>query len=239
MSSINLKKLPKHIAIIMDGNGRWAVSRGLDRVEGHRVGVNRSEDIITAASELGVGYLTLYAFSKENWQRPQGEIDALMVLLRNFLLEKREKMLQNGIRLNAIGDMALLPSVVCDTLRQVIQDTSQGRGMVLTLALSYGARDEILRAMKKAAGDLKTGFADLKEEQFSGYLDTAFLPDPDLIIRTSGEYRISNFLLWQGAYAEYVFEECNWPDFTRDRMLAAIEEYQNRERRFGKTSEQL
>src|SRR3989338_8644623 len=218
MSSINLKKLPKHIAIIMDGNGRWAVSRGLDRVEGHRVGVNRSEDIITAASELGVGYLTLYAFSKENWQRPQGEIDALMVLLRNFLLEKREKMLQNGIRLNAIGDMALLPSVVCDTLRQAIQDTSQGRRMVLTLALSYGARDEILRAMKKAAGDLKTGFADLKEEQFSGYLDTAFLPDPDLIIRTSGEYRISNFLLWQGAYAEYVFEEGNWPDFTRDRM---------------------
>ena len=168
------------------------------------------------------------------------EVGALMGLLKNFLLEKREKMLQNGIRLQTIGDLEMLPPVVRETLEKVIRDTSVGRGMVLTLALSYGARDEIVRAVRKVVkGALSAGALpkDFGEEMFAGYLDTAELPDPDLVIRTSGEHRISNFLLWQGAYAEYFFEECNWPDFTEQRFLEVIEEYQSRERRFGKISE--
>ena len=231
------KKLPTHVAIIMDGNGRWAKAKGLDRVEGHRIGVQRSEEIITAASRIGLSFLTLYAFSKENWQRPKVEVDALMMLLKNFLLEKKEKMLQNGIRLQTIGDTAKLPPDVRATLDQVMTDTSKGKGMVLTLALSYGARDEIVRAVKKIAE--KGAARTLTEEIFASYLDTATLPDPDLVIRTSGEHRVSNFLLWQGAYAEYFFEDLNWPDFSEKRFLEVLKEFQNRERRFGKISEQL
>ncbi|MDO8519050.1 MAG: isoprenyl transferase [Deltaproteobacteria bacterium] len=234
--------LPEHIAIIMDGNGRWAKARSLPRVEGHRMGVIRSEEIITAASRIGLSVLTLYAFSKENWQRPKDEVEALMKLLQNFLLEKREKMLKNGIRLQTIGDTDKLPAGVRKTLDDVRYHTSVGKGMILNLALSYGGRDEIIRAIRKVAeetlqkGGLPQGFG---EESFGATLDTASLPNPDLVIRTSGEHRVSNFLLWQAAYAEYFFEECNWPDFTEQRFLEVIEEYQQRERRFGMTSEQL
>lgn len=233
---VSSKKLPKHVAIIMDGNGRWATAQGLDRVEGHRMGVLRSEEIITAASRIGISCLTLFAFSKENWQRPKAEVTALMKLLKDFLLEKKEKMLQNGIRLQTIGDTDKLPSDVRSTLEQIMKDTSKGEGMILNLALSYGARDEIIRAIRKVVADAPKN---LDEKIFASYLDTAKLPDPDLVIRTSGEHRISNFLLWQGAYAEYFFEECNWPDFSEERFLEVIDEYQKRERRFGKTSEQI
>lgn len=236
MSFIDKSALPKHIAIIMDGNGRWAQAKRLDRVEGHRQGVLRSEEIITAASELGLSFLTLYAFSKENWLRPKGEVEALMGLLEQFLLAKKEKMLKNGIRLNAIGDLSLLPGQVRKTLQSVIDETSVGQGMVLTLALSYGARDEVIRAVNKIVAEEKKG---ITEGMFGNYLDTATLPDPDLIIRTGGECRISNFLLWQSAYAEMIFEDCFWPDFTPEKFLAAIAEFQSRERRFGKTREQL
>lgn len=225
----------------MDGNGRWAKDRGLDRLRGHAAGVDRSEDIINAASDLKIPQLTLYAFSKENWERPTDEVNALMRLLREFLISKKPKMLKDGIRLRAIGNLANLPQEVQDTLEEVARDTERGKGMVLNLALSYGSRDEILRAVTRIAEDaLRDGeVPELDEAVFGAYLDTAGMPDPDLVIRTSGEVRISNFLLWQSAYAEYVFEECNWPDFTPEKFKAAIEEYQKRERRFGKTSEQV
>ena len=235
--------LPKHVAIIMDGNGRWAKARGLNRVEGHRMGINVSEEIITAARDLGIQFLTLYAFSKENWDRPVEEVSTLMRFLKAFLLEKRQKMLDNKIRLNAIGDITRLPPDVRQTLAQVMHDTSgQKSEMVLTLALSYGSRDEIVRAATKIIDENRRlgHFPEkITEEIFSRHLDTHDLPDVDLVVRTSGENRISNFLLWQGAYAEYVFEECFWPDFTRGHFVKALEEYQTRERRYGKISEQL
>lgn len=239
--NIDSQTLPKHIAIIMDGNGRWAAKRGLERIVGHKAGVDRSEDIITSARDMGIPFLTLYAFSKENWDRPAPEVASLMELLTQFLLQKKTKMLANQIRLNAIGDLAKLPELVRGTLDQVISETAHGSAMVLTLALSYGARDEIIRALHKILGELqgrgKTPL--ISETSFGSYLDTAALPDPDLIIRTSGEHRLSNFLLWQGAYAEFVFEDCYWPDFTPEKFKEAICSYQKRERRFGKTSEQL
>ncbi|MBI2339745.1 MAG: di-trans,poly-cis-decaprenylcistransferase [Deltaproteobacteria bacterium] len=230
--------LPEHVAIIMGGNGRWARARGLNRIEGHRTGIDVSEKIITAARDIGIRYLTLYAFSKENWERPPEEVAALMRFLKAFLLEKRQKMLDNRIKLNAIGDLSRLPADVYETLAQVMRDTGDKRHeMVLTLALSYGSRDEIVRAAKKilAGGPLEK----ITEEAFGQYLDTRGLPDVDLVIRTSGEHRVSNFLLWQGAYAEYVFEECFWPEFTKEHLMRALEEYRTRERRYGKISEQL
>lgn len=230
-------KLPQHVAIIMDGNGRWAQKRKLERVEGHRVGVRVSENIITYAREIGIGYLTLYAFSKENWERPKEEVEALMKLLKAFLLEKEKKMKDNGIRLNAIGDTSLLPREVQEVLKSVIDRTKDGKQMVLTLALSYGSRDEILRGVTRLANEAVKGgeeISKISEEEFSGYLDTKDMPDPDLIIRTSGENRISNFMLWQGAYSEFVFEKCHWPDFTPEHFLKAIKEYQRRERRYGR-----
>lgn len=242
MNSIDKSRLPRHVAIIMDGNGRWACERGLDRIEGHRAGVMRCEEIITCAVETGIDCLTLYAFSKENWQRPASEVSALMALLKKFLMEKREKMIKNGIRFNTIGDLSLLPKDVCLVLDSVASDTSNGKKMCLTIALSYGSRDEITRAVKAVVRDsLEKGRLedDFGEEKFASYLDTAGLADPDLVIRTSGEHRISNFLLWQGAYAEYIFEECYWPDFDEGRFFSAIREFQRRERRFGKTSEQV
>ncbi|MBI4411855.1 MAG: di-trans,poly-cis-decaprenylcistransferase [Deltaproteobacteria bacterium] len=226
----------------MDGNGRWAKARGFHRVEGHRMGINVSEEIITAARDLGIQYLTLYAFSKENWDRPAEEVEVLMQLLKAFLLEKRQKMLDNRIRLNAIGDLSRLPGEVREILFQVMKDTELQTGMTLTLALSYGSRDEILRGIGKILAEASKGGRasfELSEDHFSRYLDTADMPDVDLVIRTSGEHRVSNFLLWQGAYAEYIFEDCFWPDFTRERFVFALEEYQTRERRYGKISEQL
>lgn len=238
MNSINPSKLPQHVAIIMDGNGRWAKARGLPRVEGHREGTRISEEIITYARDLGIRYLTLYAFSRENWNRPPEEVYALMRLLEEFLLEKKKKMIDNGIRLNAIGHLFLLPDPVRLALSHVMEETQDGKDMVLTLALSYGSRDEIIRAISKLVKEKKST-DEISVEEFEKHLDTFGMPDPDLIIRTSGEYRMSNFLLWQGAYAEYVFEECLWPDFTPKHLIKAIHEYQNRERRYGKTSEQL
>lgn len=238
----NHHQLPKHVAIIMDGNGRWAQKQGKSRLEGHKAGVDKSDEIITYASQIGVGYLTLYAFSVENWNRPQAEVSALMGLLEAFLISKKQKMLDHGIRLNAIGDLSRLPPQVLATLNDVKAETSKGRGMVLTLSLSYGSRDEILRAFKKMLAEKKNVEAitsELNEEIFSAYLDTNGMPDPDLVIRTSGEHRISNFLLWQGAYAEFVFEDCFWPDFTTADFDKAIDDYFKRERRFGKTSEQV
>lgn len=224
------------MAIIMDGNGRWAQARGLQRMEGHRAGVERTDEIINKAHDMGLQYLTLFAFSKENWERPVAEVETLMTLLDAFLKVKLEKMLANGIRLNTIGDISLLPKPVSETLEWVKKETEKGQDLVLTLALSYGSRDEILRAVQKI---LKDKPQEINEEIISNYLDTNNIPDPDLIIRTSGEYRISNFLLWQGAYSEYFFADCPWPDFTPEHFEAAIDAYLKRERRFGKTGEQM
>ena len=237
-----LKKLPQHIAIIMDGNGRWAKDKGLPRVEGHRQGSDNVDEIVTACREIGVRYLTLYAFSMENWARPKDEIAALMLLLKEFLLSKREKLIKNEIRLLSIGDVERLPADVLSVLRETESMTSGFDKMHLVLALSYSARDEIVRAVhsilkEKESGQLKDSF--ISVENFSRYLDTTGIPDPDLLIRTSGEHRISNYLLWQSAYTELYFTDTNWPDFHKENLLLAIQEFQKRERRFGKTTDQI
>ncbi|EKD50411.1 MAG: hypothetical protein ACD_62C00547G0011 [uncultured bacterium] len=242
LTTIDQSSLPRHIAIIMDGNGRWAKGRGLPRIEGHRRGVAVVEEIVEEARERGVKFLTLYAFSKENWNRPSEETTALMQLLYEFLVTKKEKMLRQGIRLNAIGDLKQLPDVVWQCLDGTMKETSGGQDMVLTLALSYGSRNEITRAVQKLAGQLsekRLSVEQVSEELLASFLDTQGLPDPDLIIRTSGESRISNFLLWQGAYSELIFLKFCWPDFTREHFVQCLLDYQSRERRFGMTSEQL
>lgn len=242
MSELNPNSIPTHVAIIMDGNGRWAQSKDLPRIEGHRQGATVVEEITEEARELGVKHLTLYAFSQENWNRPTEETAALMQLLVEFLVSKKDKMLKNGIALNAIGDLKRLPAPVYDLLFKTIDETSAGQQMTLTLALSYGSKDEWVRSVKQIASDLlenKINLDDINEDQISSYLDTKNLPDPDLIIRTSGEKRISNFLLWQGAYAELNFVDQNWPEFSRQDFKDCLVDYQKRERRFGKTSEQL
>lgn len=239
---IDKTKLPKHIAIIMDGNGRWAQSKNFARLEGHRKGTEVAEEIIEHAREIGIKHLTLYAFSRENWKRPPEEVSALMKLLLEFLVSKKEKMIRNGIRLNAIGDLKMLPRGVLKLLEETIADTQQGQNLVLTLALSYGSRHEILRAVKKMFVDFqekKKDISEIDQDHFANYLDTKGLPDPDLIIRTSGEYRISNFLLWQSAYAELIFVEENWPEFNKTLFDKCLRDFEQRERRFGLTSEQL
>lgn len=239
---IDKTKLPTHIAIIMDGNGRWAKSKNFARLEGHRKGTEVAEEIIEHAREIGIKHLTLYAFSRENWKRPPEEVSALMKLLLEFLVSKKEKMIKNGIRLNAIGDLKMLPRDVLKLLEETIADTKQGQNLVLTLALSYGSRHEILRAVKKMFVDLqekRKDFFDIDQDHFANYLDTKELPDPDLIIRTSGEYRISNFLLWQSAYAELIFVEENWPEFNKTLFDKCLRDFEQRERRFGLISEQL
>lgn len=238
----DLKKLPQHIAIIMDGNGRWARGRGLHRIEGHRRGSEVVDEIVTACRELGIRYLTLYAFSMENWARPKDEITALMALLKEFLIIKREKLLKNEIRLLSIGDIERLPPPVLQVLRETEEVTRPFDKMFLILALSYSARDEIVRAVhtllkEKESGEFQDNF--ISVERFSEYLDTTSVPDPDLLIRTSGERRISNFLLWQSAYTELYFSETLWPDFGKEELFKAIKEYQSRERRFGRVSEQV
>lgn len=220
----------------MDGNGRWAKSKGLPRLEGHRRGVETVETIVTEVRELKIPYLTLYAFSDENWLRPLEEIRALMYILERFLKAKLEKMLRNGIRLKAIGDLSKLPLPIQKLLFDTIEKTKDGDSMSLILALSYGSRHEIVEAAK---GLLKRGVLEITEKAFADALDTRDFPDPDLLIRTSGEYRLSNFLLWQLAYTELYFTKTMWPDFTPAELKKALEEYGNRERRFGKTSEQL
>ncbi|MBI1908741.1 MAG: isoprenyl transferase [Deltaproteobacteria bacterium] len=239
---LDFKKLPQHIAIIMDGNGRWAKRRDLPRIEGHRRGVNAVDEIVTDCRELGVRYLTLYSFSMENWGRPRDEIEALMELLKEFLIGKREKMIKNEIRFETIGDIARLPDFIRREISITKEATASLNKMVLTLALSYSARDEIIRAVnalikEKGSGRFKDDF--ISQERFASYLDTREMPDPDLLIRTSGEKRISNFLLWQTAYTELYFSDVLWPDFNREELRRILEVYQTRERRFGKTSEQV
>jgi len=242
MEEIDRKKLPRHIAIIMDGNGRWAKKKNLNRISGHIKGVDVVREIITACREIGIKVLTLYAFSIENWRRPREEVMALMGLLKEYLLKERNEMVQNNIRLSAIGRLEDLSQDVQRTLRETMQETEQCNGMVLNLALSYGGRSEILHAVQGILSDVKG--AKIKPEEinvqrFSQYLWTSGMPDPDLLIRTSGEYRISNFLLWQIAYTELYVTETLWPDFDRKELEKAIIDYQSRERRFGLTSEQL
>lgn len=235
-------KLPKHIAIIMDGNGRWARLQNLPRIEGHRRGSETVEEIVEACREIGIPYLTLYAFSMENWARPTEEIHALMALLKEFLMIKRNKLIRNGIRLETIGDVARLPADVVRELEETKRQTALCQDMTLILALSYGARDEIVRAVNHVLEDRLKGRLEtdrLTEQQFAQYLDTRHLPDPDLLIRTSGECRTSNFLQWQSAYAEIIFTDTLWPDFHKANLLQTLEQYAQRERRFGQTSDQV
>ena len=236
MSNINLEKLPKHVAIIMDGNGRWAKKRALNRIRGHENGMNSVRDIVRTSREIGISYLTLYAFSEENWKRPKHEVDALMSLLKRFLKKELDEMLENGISFQTIGRTGRLPEGVQRLLSETSDRTSQNKDMVLTLALSYGGRQEILDAVQKISQRIES--KDLRPEEItqqtiSDSLYTAEIPDPDLLIRTSGEYRISNFLLWQIAYAEIYITPTLWPDFRKEEYFSAIEAFQKRERRFG------
>jgi undecaprenyl diphosphate synthase len=235
-------EIPTHIAIIMDGNGRWAKRRGLPRVAGHREGVKSVRDVVEACAQLGVKYLTLFAFSTENWRRPKEEIDTLMKLLIKTLRSETEKLYKNDIKLMAIGDIDSLPKEVRQELKEAMEKTKNNKRMVLNLALSYSGRWEIIEAVKEIARDVKKGKVKIEEiddKLFSNYLKTAGIPDPDLLIRTSGELRISNFLLWQIAYTELYITDCLWPDFRRKHLYEAIRDYQRRERRFGMTSEQI
>lgn len=241
-SQINLEKLPKHIAVIMDGNGRWAKKKNMPRVFGHRNGVKAVRETSEASAELGVEYLTLYAFSTENWNRPKNEVSALMGLLVDTIYKEIETLNKNNIRLQAIGDLTELPKASYEALLQGIEDTKSNDRMTLILALNYSARWEMTHATKRIVnavqmGDLK--YEDISESVISEHLNTASFPDPELMIRTSGEHRISNFLLWQMAYSELYFTDILWPDFRKEHLYKAILDYQNRERRFGKTSEQL
>jgi undecaprenyl diphosphate synthase len=239
---IDSSKLPAHVAIIMDGNGRWAKQRGLDRIFGHQQGVNAVRELIETAAELGIRFLTLYAFSTENWGRPDEEVTALMGIMVQSLSNETETLLKNNIRLKAIGDMDRLADDVRGQLDETIELTSVSTGLTLIIALSYSSRWEIVMAARNISSDLKNGTIDalsINEENFEKYLTTYGIPDPELLIRTSGELRISNFLLWQLAYTEFYFTETLWPNFGKDDFYNAIIDFQKRERRFGKTSEQV
>jgi len=230
--------LPRHVALIMDGNGRWARKRMLNRIRGHEKGADTVRRIVRASRELGIAHLTLYAFSTENWQRSQAEVAALMNLLKRFLKSEQDEMLKNGIRLNAVGQIERLPEDVQKTLEAVMTATARNGDMVLNLALSYGGRAEILRATRRIASKIREGQLDpeqITEALFSEHLYTRDMPDPDLLIRTSGEMRVSNFLLWQIAYAELFVTPTLWPDFSKEEYLAILGDFQKRERRFGKT----
>jgi len=242
MTEIDLQKLPWHIAIIMDGNGRWAQQHAMGRIAGHKKGAESVRLTVRACREIGIKVLTLYAFSTENWLRPSGEVKALMRLLEEYLRSEIQEMLGNGIRLTTIGDTEALKKPMKTLLKETIAKTAHNHDMILNLALNYGGRDEIVGAVQDLLNDIRRGTLadqDVTKDLFSRYLDTAGLPDPDLLIRTSGEYRISNFLLWQSAYTEFYFTDVLWPDFNRDELFRAITEYQRRERRFGLTSDQI
>lgn len=239
---INENTLPKHLAIIMDGNGRWAKQKGLLRTIGHEKGTKSVRVVVESCAKLGIENLTLYAFSTENWNRPKIEVETLMKLLISSLTKELKTLMDNNIRLNAIGNLTNLPTKVQNELNEVIVKTASNSRMTLTLALSYGAREELIQAVKKISDKVKNNIISINtidEEIINQHLYTANLPDVDLVIRTSGEHRISNFLLWQIAYAEFYFTNVLWPDFSEDHLYDAIISYQNRERRFGKTSEQL
>lgn len=242
MEQIHPDKLPVHLAIIMDGNGRWAQQRMLKRIVGHQRGAETVKMVVEQASLLGIKYLTLFAFSSENWSRPPIEVRALMTLLKKYIRRETARMMRNNIRYNIIGNRSDLPDDVNQTLDDAIRETAGNTGMVLTLALSYGGRQEISMAATRMAQDMAAGklnAGDVTVDIFANYLDTGGLPDPDFLIRTSGEMRISNFLLWQLAYTELYFTETNWPDFTINEFHKALADFQSRERRFGKTSDQI
>jgi len=235
-------KLPKHIAIIMDGNGRWAKKRGNFRIFGHRNGVNGVREVSEACAELGVEYLTLYAFSTENWNRPKMEVNALMELLVNTINSEIDTLIKNNIRLEMIGELSDLPKKTQDKLNEAVKITENNKGLTLILALSYSSKTEIIKAVKdisKECVNNKLKVEDINEKVFESFLSTSNIPDPDLLIRTSGEQRISNFLLWQLAYTELYFTDVLWPDYNKERLYEAIYDYQSRERRYGLTSEQL
>jgi undecaprenyl diphosphate synthase len=234
--------LPVHIAIIMDGNGRWAKKRSLHRIEGHRAGIRTVREIVRAAGSIGIGYMTLYTFSSENWNRPPGEVMGLMDLLSETLEKEVPELHKNHVRLKTIGNTSALPKRSREALAAAIAETSANDGLTLVLALNYGGRDEILQAARKIAASVKRGLldpGDITPEIIESALDTAGIPDPDLLIRTSGEYRLSNFLLWQLAYTELWVTDTMWPDFTESDFYDALESYAGRERRFGKTSQQI
>ncbi len=236
MYDIDLDNIPSHIAIIMDGNGRWAKSRFLPRAAGHKAGVETIRKVIKECSRLNVNHLTLYAFSTENWKRPKLEVDTLMTLLSSYLKSEIKELHKNNVKVTTIGDMSKLPDVCVEELEKAYELTKDNTGVNLNLALNYGSRYDITLALKNILNDLKDSnihIDDISEELISDYLSTKYLKDPDLIIRTSGEQRLSNFLLWEAAYSEFYFTDTLWPDFDEKELRKAIYEYQNRERRFG------
>lgn len=242
LSGAEDKALPRHVAIIMDGNGRWARERRLPRVEGHRMGAKTVRMVVEESRKLGIRYLTLFAFSTENWKRPRPEVNTLMRLFRQYLLSERELLIENGVRLRAIGRRESLPEVTRSALEEIERATEHLQGMELILALSYGGRDELVQATQSIARKVKEGslgVEDISEKSIQDHLFAPDIPDPDLLIRTSREYRISNFLLWQLAYSEIVVSPLYWPAFTKDAFMECLAEYSTRSRRFGLTSEQL
>lgn len=242
INKIDSTRVPQHIAIIMDGNGRWAKQQGENRIYGHYEGVNSVREVVEAAGKAGVKYLTLYAFSTENWNRPKEEVDALMELLVSTISMETPELNKKNVRLQAIGNIQSLPTSCIQELNESIEKTSQNTGLTLVLALSYSSKWEMVNAIKKIAIDVKNGLVNpdnITEQNIEQYLCTKNIPDPELMIRTSGEHRISNFLLWQLAYSEFYFTDKLWPDFRSEDLYDAIINYQSRERRFGKTSEQL
>ncbi len=239
---ISKEKLPRHVAIIMDGNGRWAKQKGKDRIFGHKRGVAAVREVTESAAEIGIKYLTLYAFSTENWNRPMKEVNALMSLLVSSINAETKTLMKNNVRLLTIGDTSRLPGKVYKKLEETITRTSENKGLSLVLALSYSSRWEILNAVKELVSEINSGNVDLNqvnENNFANYLSTKEIPDPELLIRTSGEQRISNFLLWQIAYSELYFTDKLWPDFRKEDLYAAVLDFQTRERRFGQISEQV
>lgn len=242
LDKIDKNRLPSHIAIIMDGNGRWAKTRGFERGEGHKEGVNATRRVVEAATKASVKYLTLYAFSTENWRRPAEEVEGLMDLMVYAISRETANLKKNGVSIRSIGDMDRLPEYARTALEECIRETADGTKLTLVLALSYSSKWELSRAAKRIAIDTAKGvlkIEDIDEETIGNYLTTHGLPDPDLLIRTGGEQRISNFLLWQCAYTEFYFTGTFWPDFGEEALYKAILEYQRRERRYGKTSEQI
>jgi undecaprenyl diphosphate synthase len=237
-----INSVPAHVAIIMDGNGRWARQRGLPRIAGHQQGVEAVTAVVDACARNTVRYLSLFAFSSENWGRPRQEVDALMLLLLDYLASQRQKMLDNGIRLRVIGDLSRMTAAIQHAIAEAVQATSAGTGLTLVLALSYGGRDEILRAVKRIVAQVQAGTLDpeqLNSDTFAACLDLADMPPADLMIRTSGEMRLSNFLLWQSAYTELYFTDVLWPDFNLEELNKAFADYYQRRRRFGLTDDQL
>jgi undecaprenyl diphosphate synthase len=240
--AIDMQRLPRHIAIIMDGNGRWAQEKGEDRLFGHLHGVESVRNIVEGCAELGIDYLTLYAFSTENWDRPANEVSGLMEILVDTIRKEVPTLNKNNIKLHVIGDMNMLPDSARQALKEALEETSANTGLNLVMALSYSSRWELMNAVKNIGADVKKGVLDpenINQDTLQKYLTTSEFPDPELMIRTSGEYRISNFLLYQLAYAELYFTDTRWPDFRKHNLYEAIIDFQNRERRFGKTGDQI